>query len=59
MDDYALYDEKTKKWLKEHPYATTTIDYCERCGLGYRFGFDHKCKNDEVEKVYRNDQRRS
>ena len=55
MNDYALYDEKTKKWLKEHPYATTTIEYCERCGLGYRFGFDHKCKNDEAKKVRRND----
>lgn len=55
MDDYALYDEETKKWLKEHPYATPTIEYCELCGLGYRFGFDHRCKNDEARKAHRND----
>lgn len=44
MADYPLYDDETKKFFKDHPYAVTTVEWCEICHLFYKPILGHKCK---------------
>lgn len=50
MSDYALYDEETKKWFKNHPYVITTVEFCEICNLFYNPSLGHKCKKRKENK---------
>lgn len=43
-------DNRTKKWLREHPGHQTTVRQCEKCGLHYKPSLGHKCKKSEVTK---------
>lgn len=38
------FDAATRKWVKAHPFAQTTVMQCEKCGLYFKPILGHKCK---------------
>lgn len=43
------FDEKTERWLNEHPWRQTTIARCIKCGEYYKPDLGHLCRELKVE----------
>lgn len=42
--DQLKFDRATQRWFDLNPDAVTTVRRCDKCGLWYKTGIRHKCK---------------
>ena len=44
------FDEKTQRWMNEHPWVETTVARCVRCGEYYKPNIGHICRQLKTEQ---------
>ena len=48
MIDNIKFDKDTQDWFYLHPFAETTLQKCEKCGLYFKPILGHKCRGEVI-----------